>query len=185
MKLEKRDSGMPEQPDEAPGENGAPSTGKKPVIVYIMVLFIVAFLLMALSFLMHQRSNSQVLGELHSNVNALEELQDALDTNIQLQNELDAAQKALAESTAAQVQVQAEVDAANDATRAMNALYILQQQYAAKKYDDCQETLATIKHNGFDKLMPDAPIQAEVDPPQARYEQLKEAVEAKLAENAK
>ena len=35
---------------------------EKPVVIYIMILFIVAFLLMALSFLMHQRSNSEVIG---------------------------------------------------------------------------------------------------------------------------
>ena len=53
MKLEKRSSGeAEEQPiQEQP-------SGKKPVVVYIMILFIVAFLLMALSFFMHQRSNT-------------------------------------------------------------------------------------------------------------------------------
>ena len=55
MKFEKR-SGDAETP--APAPEDTPSTGKKPVVIYIMILFIVAFLLMALSFLMHQRSNS-------------------------------------------------------------------------------------------------------------------------------
>lgn len=62
MKLEKRSSGA----EQAPATDSQETTpkGKKPVVVYIMILFIVAFLLMALSFMMHQRSNSEVLGEL-------------------------------------------------------------------------------------------------------------------------
>ena len=64
MKFEKRSGDEAETPSSAPEET--PSTGKKPVVIYIMILFIVAFLLMALSFLMHQRSNSEVIGELHA-----------------------------------------------------------------------------------------------------------------------
>ena len=64
MKFEKRSGDEAETPSSAPEET--PSTGKKPVVIYIMILFIVAFLLMALSFLMHQRSNSEVIGELQT-----------------------------------------------------------------------------------------------------------------------
>ena len=70
MNLEKRSSGAPEEqpPQETP-------SGKKPVVVYIMILFVVAFLLMALSFVMHQQSNSKVLGELQDSVSAMQEIQ--------------------------------------------------------------------------------------------------------------
>ena len=64
MKLEKRSGGQPsEAPEEAPG--------KKPVLVYIMILFIAAFLLMALSFAAHQRRNTEALGELQNSVSAM------------------------------------------------------------------------------------------------------------------
>ena len=69
MKLEKRSDGQGEpNPDRQP--ETAP-TGKKPVVVYIMILFIAAFLLMALSFFMHQRSNTEALGELQHSVSAM------------------------------------------------------------------------------------------------------------------
>lgn len=48
---------------------------KKPVVIYIMILFIAAFLLMTLSFFMHQRSNTEVLGELQDSVNAMQAVQ--------------------------------------------------------------------------------------------------------------
>ena len=77
MKFEKRSGDEAETPSSAPEET--PSTGKKPVVIYIMILFIVAFLLMALSFLMHQRSNSEVLGELQDSVTAMQEVQATQD----------------------------------------------------------------------------------------------------------
>ena len=66
MKLEKRSSGA-EQAPAADSQETTPK-GKKPVVVYIMILFIVAFLLMALSFVMSQRSNREDLGQLHDSV---------------------------------------------------------------------------------------------------------------------
>lgn len=78
-----------------PTDDGAkPGGGNKPVVVYIMVLFIVAFLLMALSFLMHQRSNSEVMGELRSSVSAMQELQASQERIDQLEQELEEAQAA-------------------------------------------------------------------------------------------
>ena len=71
-------------PSPPPGKSG-----NKPVVVYIMVLFIAAFLLMALSFLMHQRSNSEIMGELQNSVSSLQEVQALQNQVIQLQNELE------------------------------------------------------------------------------------------------
>lgn len=48
----------------------------RPVFSYIMILFIVAFLLMAYSFLAHQRSNSQALGEVRDSLNSMGTLDD-------------------------------------------------------------------------------------------------------------
>ena len=48
-----------------------------PSLSYIMILFIMAFLLMALSFFMHQRSNEEVIGTLQSSVSTLQELQES------------------------------------------------------------------------------------------------------------
>ena len=67
-----------------------PAKGNKPVVVYIMILFIAAFLLMALSFFMHQRSNTEALGELQNSVNAMQEIQISQERIIELQEELDA-----------------------------------------------------------------------------------------------
>ena len=64
MMLERRsDTGEPVSP---PPEKNTGSGGKKPVIVYILVLFAVAFLLMIWSLISHQRSNTEAIGRLRS-----------------------------------------------------------------------------------------------------------------------
>ena len=62
MKFEKRADGG----EVTPASSETPETGKKPVIIYILILFLAAFLLMFLSMLSHQRSNTEALGQLHS-----------------------------------------------------------------------------------------------------------------------
>ena len=86
MKFEKRTDG--EQIPSSPQED-KPSAGRKPVVIYIMILFIVAFLLMALSFVMHQRSNTEVLGELQDSVSAMQEIQSTQDALLDLQDQLE------------------------------------------------------------------------------------------------
>lgn len=83
-----------QQPQPAPAAPPpASKTGNKPVVVYIMVLFIAAFLLMALSLFMHQRSNSEVMGELQHSVSTLQEVQALQNQVIDLQKELEEAKE--------------------------------------------------------------------------------------------
>ena len=89
MKLERRSEGGPAEPL---GE--ASPKGKKPVVVYIMILFIAAFLLMAWSFASHQRSNTEALGKLQSSMGAMQEVQGLQDQVIALQKELAEAKEA-------------------------------------------------------------------------------------------
>ena len=80
MKFEKRAAA-----GETPTEQEPQETGKKPVIVYILILFLAAFLLMFLSLLAHQRSNSEALGKLQNSVSAIQEIQATQEQIIELQ----------------------------------------------------------------------------------------------------
>lgn len=95
-----------------------PPKGNKPVVVYIMILFIAAFLLMALSFFIHQRSNTEALGQIQSSVSAMQEVQAVQDKVIELQEELADAQEEidslndqLAEQEAEAAQVDKKIEA--------------------------------------------------------------------------
>ena len=169
MKLEKRSSEGEETP--LPQEE---SQGKKPVVVYIMILFIVAFLLMALSFLMHQRSNTEALGQLQNSVSAMQEIQAIQDKVIQLQEELD---KAEDETDALKDQVAEAEDRIAEKQQEVDALiglYTLQQQFSAGNYDACLATMQRMEDEDLIACLPKE--SAEVTAPAQRYEQLKEAV---------
>ncbi len=68
--------------------------GRKPVIIYILVLFAAAFLLMAMSFVAHQRSSEEAMGDLQSSVGAVQEVQELQEQAIALQKELAEAREA-------------------------------------------------------------------------------------------
>lgn len=181
MNLEKRTKGE-ESAAPAPKEE---LHSKKPVVMYIMILFIAAFLLMALSFLMHQRSNTEVLGKLQNSVTAMQEVQELQDRIIELQEEMSdmedtlsdketALEKAQSAAEKQQATYVSDLAAAEKETEALLELYTLQQQFSAGDYDACMETMQFMETQGLVELLPkedDA-----VTPPAQRYEQLKEAV---------
>ena len=103
MKFEKRADGGDVTPS-----SETPDTGKKPVIIYILILFLAAFMLMFLSLLAHQRSNSEALGQLQNSVSAIQEIQTSQEQVIDLQKQLSEAQK--------------ERDTAEDAAKAKDAV---------------------------------------------------------------
>ena len=164
MKFEKR-SGDAETP--APAPEDKPSTGKKPVVIYIMILFIVAFLLMALSFLMHQRSNSEVLGELQNSVSAMQEIQATQDALVDLQNQLKDAEDTIDDLESA----------AADQQQALEA----SQRDAAGDLEACQDSIQAFESAGYQEDLPQAAGDGITSPSQ-RYAQLKEAVEARAVE---
>ena len=178
MKFEKRSGGETENPSPAPEDK---PSGKKPVVIYIMILFIVAFLLMALSFLMHQRSNSEVLGELQDSVSAMQEIQATQDQVLDLQGQLKDAQDTIEDlKNQAEDDDQALAEAQNEAD-ALLALYALQQQYAAGDLEGCLASIETFEANGYVEALPDTAGDG-ITPPAQRYAQLKDAVETRAAD---
>ena len=147
MKFEKRADGG----EVTPASSETPETGKKPVIIYILILFLAAFLLMFLSMLSHQRSNTEALGQLQNSVSAIQEIQATQEQIIELQKRLEKTSQALL------------------------ALYNLQQEYLTGNLDGCLLTLQEISDQHLDELLPSANTEG-VTPPAQRYQELKEAI---------
>ena len=171
MKLEKRSSGA-EQALAADSQETTPK-GKKPVVVYIMILFIVAFLLMALSFVMSQRSNREDLGQLHDSV--IQEIQSTQDQILDLQKQLSVAEEDQAELESQLEEAQKTAEDAQLKADALLALYTLQQQYSAGDYDACRRTLQNMAEQGLQDYLPTDSVSSVTSPAQ-RFEQLNEAV---------
>lgn len=157
----------------------ADKPGNKPVVVYIMILFIAAFLLMALSFFMHQRSNTEVMGELQHSVTAMQEIQAAQEKIIELQEEISDLQEQLEEDTAAAGELQEERDALERRSDALLTLYQLQQLYSAKQYEACEDLISEFE-TGLADSLPQESLDGGIVSPAERYQELKAAVEAKL-----
>lgn len=176
MNFEKRSDDSAQQP--VP-ETEKPAKGKKPVIVYIMVLFIVAFLLMALSFFSHQRSNDAALGRLQSSVANMQDIQAAQEKIIDLQDELALLEKSREDLEEQIEDFQGQCIAAQEERNALLGLYQLQQYYSNEDYAACEATIAAMEKAGYPALL-DAESAEGVTAPQLRFQQLKEAALAKL-----
>ena len=168
------------------GEQQKKPRNDKPVVIYIAILFIVAFLLMALSFLMHQRSNTEALGELQSSMTAMQEVQATQEANIALQQQLSDLKEELDKTVAAYdgqltalvgdlEQKQLEMDA-------MTNLYLLQQAYSAEDYESCAKILQTMEAGGQVSALEAESAAEGVASPYDRFYQLKDAVEAQQAQ---
>ena len=173
MKLEKRSEGAD---DATPAPEASPKGQKnKPVIVYIMILFIMAFLLMALSFFMHQRSNEEVIGTLQSSVSTLQELQESQDKIMRLQSQLTDANKKIETLQSQLDELNSTQSTGSDKTAALLALYTLQQEFSAKDSNACKQTIQAMEDAGQPALLSKDAI-GDVVSPAERYQQLKEAV---------
>ena len=162
MKLEKRSDGSdvtPELPEEK---------GRHPVVVYIVVLFLAAFLLMVLSLVMQHRSN-QAMGRLEDSVSALQETQRVQDENESLTAALTETQSDLAEA-------EGQLEDQGKALQALNLLYALQQQFSARNYEACEESIAAMEEGALAQYLPREAGDG-VTAPAQRYQQLKDAVE--------
>lgn len=192
MKLEKRSAGTTDSVQCQKHEEAKKT--RAPILGYILVLFIAAFFLMALSFLSHQRSNEQVLNQLSTNVNVLENLQSALEENARLQQQIssqklqleeleasvDAAQKALesanGEKTDLQTQLtglQKKLNAMQQQMVAMDALAQVQRLFINSDLASCNILIADMEATGLDKLLPTTAASPVGVAPSQLFQQLK------------
>ena len=186
MKLEKRAAGGDNIPEETP-QIPEPKKGGKPVIVYIMVMFIAAFLLMALSLMMHQRTTSEGIGELQHSFSAMQDMQTHQEKIIELQDELSLSKDTIIQLENELQPQEGEAKAAEelleDKKDALLNLYCLQNAYLNGNYDLCRATIQNMETLGLAAQLPTT-REYSLPSPQETYETIKADVEAKLAENA-
>ena len=168
MKFEKRADGG----DVTPSSPESAETGKKPVIVYILILFLAAFLLMFLSLLAHQRSNSEALGQLQNSMSAMQEIQEQI---LNLQTQLDAVEQERDQAKADLEASQNDAEQLKKESDALMALYTLQQEYLAGNLDSCRITLQEISDQKLADLLPTTAPEGVTTPAQ-RYQELREAI---------
>ena len=161
-------------------ESPAPAKKGGQVLGYIMILFIAAFLLMALSFLMHQRS----IGELETSVSAtIDDLQTLQERIFSLETEVTAKTAALEETEAELKEKSTALESSLVQQAAMTELYCLQQKYSTGQYEACMALIESMEESGLADALPSTPLNTEsgsVTAPYVRFHQFKAAVQAKL-----
>ena len=167
-------------PEEQPHRSG------KPVLIYIMILFIAAFLLMALSFAMHQRSNQQAMGELESSfMTTIKDMQADQDKLLALQDKLSDTENQLQDTQEELTASETALAEADALFAAQQQLYCLQQEYASGDYAGCKIIIDKREASGAAELLSPTPLSTDsgsVTAPYVRFQQLKAAVLDKLTE---
>lgn len=125
----------------------------KKVYTYVAVLFAVAFLLILWTFLMNQRSSEEMLHEIRSGndamQNVLEENELLESHNAELENAVAALEDerdALAEENDA---LREDIEMQSAMLCALDWLRELEVQVAQRDYDDARETVRMIEDNGL------------------------------------
>jgi len=166
-------------------ESPAPAKKGGQVLGYIMILFIAAFLLMTLSFLMHQRSNTEAIGKLeHSFSSTIDDLQSLQERIYFLEDEVSSKTAALKEAETALEEKSAALESSLVQQAAMTNLYCLQQKYSNAQYAACMALIESMEASGLADALPSTPLDTEqgsVTAPYIRFHQFKAAVQAKLA----
>lgn len=171
----------------------------RPVLVYILLLFIAAFLLMALSFAAHQRSNEQAIGNLETSiydsirdmqiderqVQALQDENAALKAQLtENQQQSEKISAALGDVALSLQNTAEQLDAAEKQLRAMEQLYCLQQWYAAGNYTACAEQIGAMESNRLHEALSDDDFSHDngtTPSPRSQFLEIKEAVTSALA----
>lgn len=161
--------------NQTPAAPSGRGSGNKPVVVYILVLFIAAFLLMALSLLMHQRSNEEAIGELKDSISAMREAQIGQDRISELEQALEEAQEAAAvfqdANETSRNQASHLEHVLEQTQEAMEWFWQLNESYLEHDLEMCRTILETMEENA------ESPLSEYLTPLAAeRYREIQTAV---------
>ena len=179
MKFETRGGGAPETPpmEEAPGTaasaNGKNLTGKqKPVFLYLVILFAIAFLLILFSFVMQHRSNAELLRQMQTQADALQELQKIEEKYNDALEEIAGLKETVDDLTEENANVRAQADAHLRGETALTLLWQLNAQYeSGAGKEACQPLLEQLQENDLYQALP-ASAPAGVESPRAAYDRI-------------
>ena len=145
----------------------------RPVVIYILLLFTTALLLMGLSSLVHQRSTLGELGQLRHDLNAMQELQDFQEKIISLQEKRQELEEQIKTMQGDMNGLLAQAQEERGRTEAMQYLYRIQMQYGAARYQACQRLIEEFEEAGLVENLPRESEDSGILSPLDYYRELK------------
>ena len=148
---------IPDAP--APQRERPPARKRNPVLLYLVILFAVAFLLLLFSFFCQQRSNREALNNLEqtsssaaqSLENLIRERDELKEENAALTEETDNLRAQLAEETNRAEQAQAALE---QSVRAMDLFWQIDEAYAQGKYTLCRSLIQAMEEQSLTGALP-------------------------------
>ena len=170
MKLEKRGEVTPEEA--AAAQNAAPQTGgkHKPVLLYLVILFAIAIVLILYSFAMKQHSDAQTIRDLQSQVDTLQQLKD-----VEQQYKDAAKENAALHQQIDDMERQAAADART--LSAMQLVWQLERLYTGGENDACLQVIEKLNDGELYRALPDAAADNDrAESPRAAFERISKAL---------
>ena len=153
------------------------------VVLYIVILFLAACLLILLSYLMQQRNNAEMLDGLNQSVSAMQSITKLQEENKELTVELgdlkgqtqqlQEENAALAEENAALTE---ETERMTRSIAAMDWFWQIDEAYAKGRYNTARGLIKDMEEAGYtvDDLPTDSPSDTGRFSPAARYQEIRD-----------
>ena len=144
-----------ETPQEGKKRNISPER-QKSVIIYILLLFVVAFLLMGFSLLTHQRDNTEALGQLKDSITAMKDAQTLQDQVVILQTELSEARETASALESAGETARDQAEKAEETLKktqaAMDLFWQPNEAYVREDAQQCAQLIQELQKDAEDPL---------------------------------
>ena len=135
------------------------------VFSYLIILFVVALALLALSYFMQQRNLAgldQSLDDLKQSVSAMETAQEVQQENLELRQQVEELTEAADRLTQEAASAAQERDQLQREAQALDWLWRIQQLYSTRYYTACRGLIEQLQEAGLEDALPDtSPLEGE------------------------
>lgn len=154
---------------------------KKPsVLIYLVILFAAAFLLMAWSYFMQQRASNETIEGLKQSVSAMQSVESLQQQSIQLEEEVESlhTQLDLGEKRVTQLQNENErlsklLETQEHALESMDWFWRIQREVSRGRYSAARTLVEQFQSTGLEDMLPTShPANSDGPSPSQQYQEI-------------
>lgn len=146
---------------DAPRRKNQQRSRRNSVFQYIAVMFMAAFVLLLITFLMERRQSQQQIDDLKQSVSAYQTLQDLMDDNSKLREDADqlnrqiqALQGQLSAAQAQQAELEAKLQEREKTEQAMQWFWQINEASVRGRTGLCRQLIASLEDAGLQDYLP-------------------------------
>lgn len=162
-----------------------------PVVNYIALLLIAAFLLLFMTYLMEQRQSAEILDGLRTSVSAMQSVENLydennflLDENNKLQQDLFIEEQLVGNLQDQITSLTKDLETANTSWQAMDLFWQVNEAYVLGKYTLAKELMTKMEASDLDLYLPLENVsETGRYSPKLRYEEIREKLNFSISED--